>query len=195
MKHRIIGLTGGIGSGKSTVAKLLQVLGWPVFNSDKAAHQAYFIPEVKEKVRALLGDKVYLSVDTLNKSYIANAIFSDEKKLSELNQLIHPAVGRLFNEWLQVQASGIVVKESALVFETGMNKLVEKVVLVKANEAIKIKRVMARDGLSETDILKRMKKQWSDEQKEQMANYIIYNDEHSLLIPQVLSLQQKIINN
>lgn len=188
----IIGLTGGIGTGKSTVAQLFEVLGYAVFNSDACAKQVYYEPALREKVIHLLGPEAYLSNDQINKSYISNRIFSDTLLLHQLNNIIHPAVKQKMAEFVAANQGKRMVKESALLFEAKLNKEVDTIVVVTAPQETVVQRVMKRDGVSREDVLKRIKSQIPSEDKEKHADFVIYNDEKQLLIPQVLKIHQSL---
>lgn len=184
----IIGLTGGIGSGKSTVATLLEVLGCAVFHSDQAAKEIYFDTAVKEKVIRLLGKESYLSDTAINKSYISSKIFNDTGLLQALNAILHPAVNEAFSAFIKRHPNRLVVKESALLFEARLQDQVDKILVVAAPEEIRVQRVMKRDGLSREEVLKKVKSQLAQEEKIKQAHLVIYNDNKELLIPQVLKI-------
>lgn len=191
----IVGLTGGIGTGKSTVGKLFQVLGVPVYNSDDRAKEMYFLPEVKEKVIALLGNEAYHADDSLNRAYISQKIFSDSSLLSKINSIIHPAVEKDFTSFKEEYKSHkYIIKETALLFETGLYKKVDKIILVMAPLEERLKRVMQRDKSSREDVLKRISHQMPDEEKQPISDFVIDNNETEGLIPQVLAIHQKLQN-
>lgn len=189
----IIGLTGGIGSGKSTVARLFEMLGAAIFESDRAAKLVYFLPEVKVKVLALLGQDAYLPDSTLNRPYIADRVYSDKSLLLALNAIIHPAVAGLMTEFVTQHPGKLIVKESALLYETGLEKGVDKVIVVDAPEDLRIKRSMLRDHLSEAEVRKRMANQWLQAEKLKRAHFIILNDEMEPVIPQVLKIYDQLV--
>jgi dephospho-CoA kinase len=184
----ILGLTGGIGSGKSTVARLLEVLGGAVFHSDQVAKEIYFDPAVKAKVTGLLGKESYLSDTVINKAYISSKIFNDTGLLQGLNAILHPAVNEAFKAFAQQYQGRLIVKESALLFEARLQSQVDKILVVAAPDELRIQRVMKRDGLSREDVLKKIKSQLSQEEKIRQADLVIHNDEKELLIPQVLDI-------
>ncbi|MCW3078141.1 MAG: dephospho-CoA kinase [Bacteroidetes bacterium] len=188
----IIGLTGGIGSGKSVVARLFEILGCAVFNSDDAAKLVYFNAEIKNRVIELLGNESYTTENLLNKPYISSKIFSDISLLNSLNGIIHPAVKIQFEKFASENAGKIIVKESALLFEANIDKAMDKIVLVVAEDEIRINRVATRDGLSREDILKKMKSQLPQEDKKKLADYIVYNNETEFVITQVLGIYNEI---
>lgn len=189
-----IGITGGIGSGKSTVAKVFEILGIPVFYADSEAKSlmhtdALLIKSIKE----VFGDEAYKD-DQLNRKYIADIVFNNEQKLGSLNSLVHPAVFRSFDNWVKVQKSPYVLKEAALLFESGSFKLCDQTILVTAPEKLKIRRVMDRDNITEDQVRARINKQFSDEQGRKLADHVIINDEQHLLIPQVLQLHEQFLS-
>ena len=183
-----VGLTGGIGSGKTTVAKIFKQLGVPVYFSDDRAKDLMLNNQfLRESLFSLFGDKVIVDW-FLNRSYIASKVFENPKELIKLNALVHPFVQRDFDIWSTSQSSNYVLKEAAIIFESGADKLLDKVVLVVSPEHLKVSRIMFRDGMSKKDVYKRMTKQWSDSKKRANADYIIENDEKCSLIYQVLNL-------
>jgi dephospho-CoA kinase len=188
----IIGLTGGIGSGKSMVAKIFGMLGCALFNSDEAAKKIYFDPAIKMNVTALLGKEVYLSDTELNKTVIGSKIFGDTQLLHQLNAIIHPAVKEEFRKFIVSNKGKIIIKETALLFEAKIESEVDKIVLVAANDDLRIKRVMHRDGLSEPDVLRKMKSQLPQEEKIKRSHFVIYNNEEEFLITQVLDIYHKL---
>jgi dephospho-CoA kinase len=180
-----IGLTGGIGSGKSVVAKILSAMGYPVYYSDV---RSKFITETDPEIRTgliyLFGQEVF-DEKGLNRSFLAKMIFNDDEKRLAVNQLIHPKVRADFDHWVEQQNSTIVFNEAAILFETGAYKRFDKNVLVSAPTEVKIKRVIKRDNTFREEVLSRMSKQWSDEKKIPLADIVIINDDRSPLIAQV----------
>lgn len=191
-----IGLTGGIGSGKTTVAKLFEVMGCAIYNSDDRAKELYFVPSVKQNVIQLLGAEAYISETEINRPYISEKVFADTLLLHQLNNIIHPAVKTDFESFLkQFDAQKIIIKETALLFETDIYKTLSKNILVTAPADVKIARVMKRNSVSKEDVEKRMHAQWTDEQKTPLADFIINNDGSKALIPQVLQVVEKLRSN
>ena len=184
----VIGLTGGIGSGKTTAAKLFETMGCMIYNSDEKAKEVYFNALVKEQVVALLGEKAYSNPATLNKAYISDKIFSNEQLLLQLNAIIHPAVKNDFDKFAQQFAQRIIIKESAILFETGIYKDLDATILIVAPLEERMKRVMKRSAASRSDVEMRMKSQWMDEVKIPLANYLLHNTKSQALIPQALSI-------
>lgn len=189
----IVGLTGGIGSGKSTVAKLFEVLGVPVYNSDIRAKEMYYKPEVKEQVIRLLGTNAYDENGKLNPSHVSKIIFGDSGVLQKINGIIHPAVENDFKEFVQLHSDKkLVLKESALIFEAGIYKKLDKVILVTSPLELRIARVLARDGITREEVIKRINHQLPDEEKVPISDFIINNDEKTGLIQQVLEVFEKL---
>ncbi len=187
----IIGLTGGIGSGKSVVAKILETMGCVIFNSDNAAREAYLDPGVRTKVIALLGSQSYLTGTSINKKYIGARIFENSALLHELNNIIHPAVKLSFKAFVAAHPGKTIVKESALLFEANVAAQADKVIIVAADQEIRINRVMARDGAKRDEVLKKIKSQMPQEEKIKKSDFVIYNNEKEFLVPQVIAILKK----
>ena len=186
-----VGITGGIGSGKSKVCQLLEEKGYPVFYSDEVAKKLVQThPEIKKQLIHLLGANVYEN-NQLNKPFLASKIFGDDAIRVQVNHIIHPIVRATFADWAESQLSTIVFNEAAILIETGTYKTLDFTVLVVAPKEVKIQRVMERDGVSEAEVEARMNKQWSDEQKIPFADFIIHND-GSALNHQLENLLEKI---
>ena len=187
-----IGLTGGIGSGKSTVAEIFRHLGIPVFNSDEEARKLQDENvEVKKAIAKIFGETIYVN-GKLNREKVASIVFADKKKLEELNAIVHPAVAKAFELFCtQHKNSPFVLKEAAILFEIGAEKLLDGMIVVAAPDELRILRVMDRDGSSREDVLKRMKNQLPQEDKVKKADYLIVNDGKQMLIPQVLEIKGK----
>lgn len=191
--QKIIGLTGGIGSGKTTVAKIFTHLGIPVYNSDERAKSIMVEDEqLKANITSLFGEKAYQN-GTLNRAYLGQVAFREPEILQKLNALVHPAVQLDFEKWCHLhQDMKILMKEAAILFEAGSYKHCDSVILVRAPLEVRIKRVQERSGLSREEILSRVAKQWPDEKKIPLSQYIIENDGHIMLIPQVLSIYNQL---
>jgi len=193
-KPIIIGLTGGIGSGKSTVAEIFNTLKIPVFNSDFEAKQLYSHPEIKQQIIKLFGN-VYNEQNQLDKKALANIVFNDDEKLQQLNNIIHPAVKKLFETWVNKNNQApILIKEAAILIESGAAKQVDKIIVVTAPKKERIKRVMQRDNISEKEVIVRMRKQLPEEKLITHADFIIKNDNQHLVIPQILDIVKKLNN-
>lgn len=189
-----VGITGGIGSGKSTICKVFQELGIPVYEADLRAKKIIVKNEVKNQVINLFGNQAYID-DRLNRDYIANIIFNDFEKREALNDIIHPAVAQDFNDWCnQHSEAPYLIKEAALFFETGSNLEMDKMILVTANHEEKIARILKRDPFRTVDeILKIMSSQLPDEEKIRMADFIIKNDNTTLILPQINKIHQELL--
>ncbi|MEP6950865.1 MAG: dephospho-CoA kinase [Ginsengibacter sp.] len=188
-----IGLTGGIGSGKSTVAQIFEVLGIPVYFADRAAKKLMIESEgLKASIIGAFGNEAYTN-GNLNRDYLAGQVFNNDKKIALLNSLVHPATIKDAAEWIQMQEAPYIIKEAALIFESGSNKNLDYVIGVKSPAALRIQRTMARDNFSAYEVKARMDKQMDEDLKLQLCDYVIVNDEHEMLIPQVLALHEKFL--
>jgi dephospho-CoA kinase len=188
-----IGITGGIGSGKSTVAGILSVLGIPVYNSDDASKRLMAEDEnLKRNIIASFGESSYVN-GTLNRKYLAAQVFEDSKKLALLNSLVHPATINDARQWMEKQKSVYVIKEAALIFESGSNEFLDFVIGVQSPRELRIERALKRDNVTREEIEARMKLQMDEDEKMKKCNFIIVNDEQQMLIPQVLSLHEKFL--
>ena len=189
----LIGLTGGIGSGKTTVAHIFETMGCAVYNSDDRAKELYFNADVKKQVIQLLGTQVYLNDNEIDKNYISQIVFSNTHILHQLNAIIHPAVKQDFIQFQsKFSSEKIIIKETALLFETGLYKELNFTILVSAPLTCKIERVMKRSNITKEEIEKRMAAQWPDEKKIPLANIVIVNDGYKALIPQVRAIIQQL---
>jgi dephospho-CoA kinase len=189
-----VGITGGIGSGKTTVCRIFEMLGIPVFYADTASRNiVQQNPDVIVAIKAIFGNDIYQDAK-LNTKSLAEIVFNDAEKLSKLNAIVHPAVFALFDEWIaKNSAYPYVLKEAALIFETNAHLTLDAVIVVTAPESLRIKRVMQRDGVTEADVQQRMQQQMPEEEKSKRATYIIHNDESELLIPQVMAIHKKLL--
>lgn len=187
-----VGLTGGIGSGKSTVAKIFETTGIPVYYADNAAKQ---LLQHDEKLKAAIirhfGEESYTN-GVLNRPYIASIVFNNEEKLTLLNSLTHPATIEDANKWMSRQTSPYIIKEAALIFESGSAEHLDYVIGVYAPAALRIKRTMERDHITETEVQKRMNRQIDEELKMKLCDFVITNDEQQLVIPQVMALHERL---
>ncbi len=181
-----VGLTGGIGAGKSLVASIFEELGYKVFHSDKVAKELmHSDPDVKKAIIALLGDSAYRS-GSLDRAYVARRIFDDKDLRDKVNQIVHPAARSAFNKFIdQSDGASIVFNEAAILFETGAYKNFDKVILVSAPEDLRIDRIIKRDGSSKDEIQKRISAQWDDRKKSELADFVIVNDEKQPLLTQI----------
>lgn len=187
----IVGITGGIGSGKSTVCKVFEGLGVPVFKADDVARSiSDRNPSVIEKIKLQFGNDMYAD-GKLNRPKMAALVFTDKDALAKLNSIIHPAVRQEFSEWKDKKATtSYLLYEAAILFESGAALLTDKKILVTAPLETRIQRVMQRDGVSHEEVESRIKNQWTDEQKIALSDYVLKNDENEPLVAQVLALDK-----
>lgn len=190
-----IGITGGIGSGKTTICKIFETLGIPIYYSDIRAKELMVENEALiTKIKEAFGEAAYLENGSLNRAHIAQIAFSDKSKLAELNSIVHPAVFQDGNDWVKMQKNvPYTLKEAALTFEGGGHKFLDKVITVFAPKEIRIDRVIARDNTSREAVEARINKQMPDEEKVKLADFVIYNDGEQGLIEQVLAIHKKLI--
>jgi len=192
-----VGITGGIGSGKTTVCKIFETLGIPIYYADDRAKWLMVnSPALQTGIINLFGKESYDEAGQLNRAYIGGIAFKHPKKLQKLNALVHPAVFVDGENWQQEQMilqAPYTLKEAALLYESGSHKFLDKMIVVTAPEALRIERVMKRDGLDKTAIQDRIAHQMPEEEKVAQADYIINNDGQQLLIPQVLDIHQQLL--
>ena len=188
-----IGLTGGIGSGKTTVAQVFENLGVPVFYADIEAKKCMHsdVALIKQ-LKATFGNDIYVD-RKLQNDRLASIIFNDDSALNTINRLVHPAVQRVFEEWFTTQTASYVLKEAAILFESGSDKELNQIVSVSAPDDLRKQRVMQRDGITESQVLERMSKQWDQSRKIELADFHIVNDEKQLLTPQVLEVHSLLL--
>lgn len=187
-----VGITGGIGSGKSTVCKVFRVLGIPVFQADNVARKLQDEDiEIKNELMVLFGTDIYFENGLLNRRKLAQIIFSNQKDLNSVNKLIHPAVRQKFENWKeQMSEFPYLLYEAAILFETGNSQNFDYNILVVTDEKERMERVMKRDKLSSEAILQRMHNQMKDSDKMKFADFIIENNDNQLILPEVLKLDQ-----
>lgn len=190
-----IGLTGGIGSGKSVVARIFKALGIPVYDADQAAKRLMVEDTgLKEKIKTAFGEESY-SGDELNRSFLAAQVFNDPAKLSLLNSLVHPATISDAEEWMSKQKAPYCIKEAALIFESGSQKNLDLVIGVHSPLALRLHRTMLRDNITTSQVKSRMDKQLDEGLKMKLCDYVITNDEQQLIMPQVLALHEKLLTS
>jgi dephospho-CoA kinase len=183
-----VGITGGIGSGKSTVCKIFESLGVPVFRADDESRKLLSTDaDVKKQVTVLLGNSVIVN-STPDRKKIAELVFNDPEKLKGLNAIIHPKVRHAVAIWAMEQKSAFVIEEAAILFESGAYKTLDAVIVVSAPEEVRVTRVMDRDGLTEALVTERIRNQITEEERRKRADFIIENDGKQLLIPQALEV-------
>ncbi|HRD58604.1 MAG TPA: dephospho-CoA kinase [Ferruginibacter sp.] len=188
-----VGLTGGIGSGKSTIAKIFETLGIPVYYADDRAKALMNEKEdLKKNIILHFGEDVYLN-GILNRSYLSSQVFNNKEKLDLLNALVHPVTITDGDEWMNEQTAPYAIKEAALIFEAGVHKHLDYVIGVTAHAPLRIARVMQRDHITEEKVRERMNKQMDEEEKIKKCHFVIQNNEEQLLIPQVLALHEQLL--
>ena len=188
-----VGITGGIGSGKTTVAKVFEVLGLPVYYADDAAKKLMNEDEsLKEQLQQLFGKETYVD-GKLNRKYVSGLVFNNEEKLAQLNAIVHPATIKDAEKWMQQQTTPYAIKEAALIFESGAQAQLDYVIGVFAPAPVRIQRVMKRDGVSREAVKARMEKQLDESMKMRLCDYVITNDEQELVIPQVVKIHETLI--
>jgi len=192
---KIFGLTGGIGSGKSTVAEIFHTLGIPVYESDARAKQLMNSnASLKREIAQLLGPESYLDGE-VNRKWVAEKVFVDKNLLGQLNAIVHPAVKADAIQWAnsnELASSPYVIKESAILFEENLVDELEGIIMVVASVSVRIERVMKRDGISKEKVEERIQHQWADEKKIPLSDFVIYNDGQRSLIEQVTDIDKMI---
>lgn len=187
----IIGLTGGIGSGKTTVARIFEVLRYPVFYADDEAKRLYDDAEVRKAVTALFGAAAYAE-GKVNRSYLAERVFGNPELLEQLNSIVHPAVRQRFVDWQKDHPAFAHIREAAILFESGSHADCTLTIAVSAPEELRIERVTDRDGSEASAVRQRMMHQLSDDERRQRADFEIVNDGQQLILPQVLEIDAAI---
>lgn len=192
----IIGITGGIGSGKSTLAENLRREGYEVYDSDQEARRLQNEhPVIKEQLIQLFGEEIYSS-QGLNRLALAKVVFAKHELLLKLNEIVHPIVKEDFNRWIVLRSSqSVLFMESAILFESGFNILVDKVILMVASESVRINRVMKRDGINKEQVAARMSNQFSDETKIPLADFVIHTDDNLPIIDKMRKILAQLHGN
>lgn len=189
-----VGITGGIGSGKTTVARIFEVLGIPVYYADIAAKRLMNDDEdVKNAIIAHFGPGSYKD-GRLNRAYISSIVFNDKDQLEKLNAITHPATIRDANEWMKRQKTAYTIKEAALIFESGSVEFLDHVIGVYTPLPLRIQRIMQRDGITREEVAQRMSRQLDENIKMKLCDSVLVNDEQQLLIPQVLALHSRLLS-
>ncbi len=191
----IVGVTGGIGSGKTTVCKVFRALGIPVYDADQAAKDLYDRdPELLRSVRDAFGDAILDPEGKLDRKKMAELVFGDPEKLQLLNSLVHPRVRADFRKWAKLQTHApYVIREAAILFESGTHKDCDKVITVTAPVELRMQRVRQRDQRSEEEIRRMMERQWTDDEKVRRSDAVLVNDERDLLVPRIVALHQEFL--
>ncbi|TCV16587.1 dephospho-CoA kinase [Sphingobacterium alimentarium] len=195
MKSLKVGITGGIGSGKSFVSKIFKTLGVPFYDADKEAKAIMNSSDtVRKGLIDAFGESVYFADGTLNRKWLAEQVFNNNDQLTILNGIVHPVVIQHAVDWANVQRSCYSLKEAALLFESGSYKTLDYTILVIAPQNVRIDRVMARDNVSREEVINRINKQMSDEAKMEMAHFILVNDGIEPLLPQIYNIHKQLID-
>lgn len=189
---KVLGITGGIGSGKSTVCEIFKILGIPIFNSDNVSKSILFSEKVSQEVIDLFGSDVLLN-GTLDSAKLGIIVFSNTEKLNSLNKILHPKVDMAFNFWKKKQKAPFVVKEAAVLFESGSYKNCDWVLNISCSESERVKRVTKRDGRDVKQIKEIIKKQWSDKKRESLSDFVI-NNEDEKIIPQIYNVYDFVLS-
>jgi len=188
-----VGITGGIGSGKSTVSKVFEVLGIPVYYADDAAKRIMNEDEdLKAAIIKNFGEETYTNA-VLNRSFLAAQVFNNHEKLELLNSIVHPATIKDGEEWMKKQTTPYALKEAALIFESGVQQYLDKVIGVFAPPTLRIQRAMNRDNISKEEVVSRMDKQMEETIKMKLCDFIITNDEQQAVLPQVMEVHEKLL--
>lgn len=191
-----IGLTGGIGSGKSTIAQAIKHIGYPVYIADKeAARLMDSHPDIRKDITERLGANCYTSEGHINKPVLAQIIFENKEALEEVNRIVHPRVMEAFEQWAAIQSASLVFCETAILYESGLERYFDAVICVTAPEEVRVRRVMERDHCKLKDVMARVRNQMDEDEKCQRANFVIYNDGEHMAIPQVLDVLHKLQTN
>jgi dephospho-CoA kinase len=191
---KIIGLTGGIGSGKTTIAKHIKSLGIPVYIADDEAKKILLLPETLKSLKLVFGDAIFDN-ETLNKDKLSTIVFNNSEMLKLLNQIIHPALKRDFDNWLKANKNApLVVKEAAILFESGSYKDCDVVITIVAPLNSRINRVIKRDNTNSEDVLNRINNQWTDEMRIKKSDYVIENEDIKIACGQAEKILKKILN-
>ena len=189
-----LGVTGGIGSGKTTVCRIFQVLGIPVFSADEIAKEIIDNdPVIARRIDTLAGGNI-MAGESLDRRKLASLVFNDKKLLEKINALVHPIVYDRFKPWIDEQDSDYVIMEAAILFESGASKRVDKVLTVIADEEEKIERVMLRSSLSRAEVISRMRNQIDDTARISKSDYVVNNSENEMIIPEILRIHRDLIN-
>lgn len=187
-----LGITGGIGSGKTTVCKIFETLGIPIYYADeRAKYLMSHDPELMAGIVSLFGPEAYAEPQVLNRAHIAKVAFNDKEKLNQLNALVHPAVARDGQAWQAAQQNvPYTLKEAALLYESGSYRSLDKIIVVTAPLELRIERVIHRDGAKREEVEARIAKQMPEEEKVKLADFVVYNDGAQALIPQVIAIHR-----
>ena len=189
-----VGITGGIGSGKTTICRVFEILSVPVFNADITAKEIMVTErDLVEKIKVQFGKEAYFDNGELNRKYLSDIVFNNPNELQVLNDLVHPAAIKAFDDWASEQDSPYCLHEAAILYESGAYKSCDYSILVFAPEPLRIQRVMKRDGIDELAVRARIDMQMPEIKKKELADFVIINDEVTAVIPQVLKLHKHLL--
>jgi dephospho-CoA kinase len=189
-----IGVTGGIGSGKTSICRVFNVLGIPVFSSDAVAREIMDSDlTIIDKVKSIVGKDVYSS-GVLDRVELAGLIFNNANLLHEINKIVHPVVFDHFNKWVKTVSAPYSIMEAAILIESGASKLVDRIITVVTPVEERIDRVVSRNKLTRKQVLDRIQNQIGDEEKIRLSDYVIYNSEHEMIIPCILNIHEEILS-
>lgn len=189
-----IGVTGGIGSGKTTVCKEFEKLGIPVFYADDVAKKILNKPKIAEQLKVIFGEDI-IKGNIIDRKKIASVIFSNETKKEKLNKIIHPEVANEYQTWINQHLDfPYTIKEAAILFETGTYRQLDKIILVIADKNTRVERIIKRENTTEEEVFARMKNQWTDEEKIHLADFIITNEENTSLEHQVQEIHKQLLS-
>ena len=188
-----IGITGGIGSGKTTICQIFRMFGIPVFEADE---RAKILLDNNEKIKNglihLFGKGIYIPGNGVDRKKLAEIIFNDEIQLQKVNSLVHPEVRVDFQNWLEEQNPPYIIHEAAILFESGFYKMMDFTILISAPEEMRIKRIVERENVDAEKVKERIQRQWTDDEKRKFASFEIVNDNSSLIIPQIIKIDKNI---
>ena len=188
-----VGITGGIGSGKSTVCEVFKLLDVPVFEADVVAKQLQNTNQkIKNGLISLFGEDIYTPEGLVDRKKLADIIFNSDFQIAKINELIHPVVKEEFENWLKKQNSAYIIHEAAILFESGFYKIMDYTILVSAPEEQRIERVMKRDCINRETVMQRIKKQWNEEEKQKLASIVVHNDNKNLVIPEIIKIDKNL---
>jgi len=188
-----VGLTGNIGSGKSLVSEIFSIYGVPVYHADQESKKFLSDPIVKEKILSLFGEEVLSTSGEIDRGALATIVFSDKKVLATLNSILHPMVIDDFTHWCEAfNEYPYIIQEAAIIFESGVANLFDRIIHVSCPKEIAIERVMKRDGIDGNSVLQRMRFQMEDAEKSKLSDFVINNDGSEMIIPQVLSIHRQL---
>jgi dephospho-CoA kinase len=191
-----VGLTGNLGSGKSLIARIFHILTIPVYHADDISKSFLSNKIVQNKIQEAFGSAVFISTHEIDRKALGKLAFSDSRKLTTLNAILHPLIREDFREWCSShQEKPYIIQEAAIIFESGFREEYDKIIYVSCPEELAIERAIARDNANREDILKRMDFQWKDEKKTAISDFVILNDGSELVIPQVLKIHNLLQRN